>query len=90
MTRDPITDPDVLDGLDDAECVEGYLDGFRGEPMPGPNRSYAYWHCWHAGASDGGHIEMPAWIREVARRQVERSAQRASNAASQSREETAQ
>lgn len=45
---------ETLLSLDENEVVEGYLDGFRGEPEPGNNRSLAYWHGWRNGAVDKG------------------------------------
>jgi hypothetical protein len=56
----PVTDLTDLDGLDSAEMVEGYLDGFNGEPEPLGNRSRAYWHGWRNGAVDGKHREADA------------------------------
>jgi hypothetical protein len=53
-----------------ADRIEGYYDGFDGEPAPGPNRSAAYHHGWWCGASDKGHVEMPAWLHELARQQI--------------------
>lgn len=57
--------------LDSAELLEGYYDGRAGTPEPGANRSAAYHHGWWAGASDGGHVETPTWLREIARQMVE-------------------
>jgi len=51
----PIRRVASLDLVDDGECVEGYLDGFRGDPEPMGNRSLSYWHGWRNGAVDGGH-----------------------------------
>ena len=45
---------------DDAELLEGYFDGFNGEPEPGDNRSKAFWHGWRNGAVDGGHRQSDA------------------------------
>jgi hypothetical protein len=53
--RQPITKASELDALDDAEIIEGYWDGFHGEPEPGDNRSLSYWHGWRNGAVDKGH-----------------------------------
>jgi hypothetical protein len=61
--RIPVTTIAELDTLDDAEILEGYMDGLRGEPEPGDNRSKAYWHGWRNGFVDGGHREHdPAGI----------------------------
>ena len=68
--RTPITDPAELTGLDDAETVEGYMDGHNGEPEPGDNRSKSYWHGWRNGSIDGGHREKDAAAAELARRVI--------------------
>lgn len=70
MTRIPITKAADLAPLDEGEMVEGYMDGFRGEPEPGDNRSLAFWHGWRNGAVDGKHREMDAAQRELARDMV--------------------
>jgi len=53
--RTPITTALELKALQDAEMIQGYRDGFAGEPEPGDNRSFSYWHGWRNGAVDGGH-----------------------------------
>ena len=55
MKRIQATRYDQIKALDSDDMVEGYRDGARGEPEPGDNRSYAYWHGWTKGALDGGH-----------------------------------
>lgn len=55
IDRIPITRVHQLEGIETEECIIGYLDGFNGEPEPGDNRSYSYWHGWRNGAVDGGH-----------------------------------
>ena len=67
MDRRRFTDPAEVDALDDAELLEGYWDGFKGEPEPGDNRSVAYYHGWANGAVDGGHREIDHLQRAVAR-----------------------
>lgn len=57
--RTPVTTVAELDTLDDDEILEGYLDGFSGEPEPGDNRSKAYWHGWRNGRVDGHHEADP-------------------------------
>lgn len=57
MTRLPITTLTELAELDEAEILEGYRDGYDGDPEPGDNRSFSYWHGWRNGAVDGGHRE---------------------------------
>jgi hypothetical protein len=47
--------------------VEGYMDGFRGEPEPGNNRTCSYWHGWRNGATDCRRREVDAAQRELAR-----------------------
>jgi len=53
--RAPVRTVAELATLDDDEMVEGYRDGYGGEPEPGGNRSKAYWHGWRNGASDRNH-----------------------------------
>lgn len=55
--RVPVTKAADLVTLDPAEVLEGYNDGYSGDPEPGGNRSDAYWHGWRNGALDGGHRE---------------------------------
>jgi len=40
--------------LDDGEILEGYFDGFHGDPAPGSDRSRSYWHGWRNGRVDAG------------------------------------
>ncbi len=40
--------------LDDGEVLEGYLDGFQGEPAPDCTCSRSYWHGWRNGMVDSG------------------------------------
>ncbi len=60
MKRIQLCNASELSKLDPVEVIEGYGDGFRGEPEPGDNRSYAYWHGWTKGALDGGHRQKTA------------------------------
>lgn len=46
---------DQLSRLDPEEIMEGYRDGFNGEPEPGNNRSDSYYHGWRNGRVDGGY-----------------------------------
>ena len=57
LSRPQVVNFSALDDCDEAEIVEGYFDGRNGDPEPGDNRSYAYWHGWTKGACDGGHRE---------------------------------
>lgn len=54
--RKPLTRATELDGLDEVEMREGYLDGFKNEPC-GDNWSRSYWHGWRNGMVDGGHAK---------------------------------
>lgn len=67
MPRAPVTTAAELATLDDAEILEGYRDGFAGEPEPGDNRSKAYWHGWRNGHHDkfGGPFD-PAGAELIA------------------------
>lgn len=56
ISRIPISSVAQLSQLDDKEMVEGYYDGFAGEPEPGGNRPTSYWHGWRNGARDKGFI----------------------------------
>jgi hypothetical protein len=58
--------PDLA-GLDNAEVVEGYLDGADNSPAPGGNRSRSYWHGWRNGMVDGGHAAKDDAQAELAR-----------------------
>ena len=73
MNREPITDAAELDALDDAELLEGYRDGRSGDDEPGGNRSLSYWHGWRNGRMDGGHDEIDAAARELARSVIARN-----------------
>lgn len=66
MVRAPVETVADLDTLDSGEMVEGYFDGFKGEPEPGGNRSRSYWHGWRNGATDGKHREIDAAQRRLA------------------------
>ncbi len=56
----PVTTKADLETLTESEVIEGYWDGFNGEPEPGNNRSRSYWHGWRNGAVDGKHREKDA------------------------------
>lgn len=76
IERAPITTLAELAELDESEILEGYRDGYDGEPEPGDNRSLSYWHGWRNGAVDGGHREKDAaqaiLVHEVVNFQKER------------------
>lgn len=65
--RQPITDPALLDHLDDKELFEGYCDGKDGLSEPGNNRSLSYWHGWRNGRADAGHDPIDAAQRALAK-----------------------
>lgn len=57
MTRRRFRTWAEVEHLDESELVEGYRDGYNGEPEPGGNRSDTYYHGWANGAVDGKHRE---------------------------------
>lgn len=63
----PVATLEELGALDDAEIVEGYLDGRSNEPRPSGNRSKSYWHGWRNGVVDGGHMAKDAAMAGLAR-----------------------
>lgn len=65
MSRLPINRCNQLSKLITQEVIEGYIDGRNGEPEPGDNRSYSYWHGWRNGAADGGHRPIDQAQREL-------------------------
>ena len=69
----PVVDLADLDALDETEMVEGYMDGFTGEPEPMGNRSRSYWHGWRNGAVDGHHRKLDAAMEILASKVVARS-----------------
>jgi len=50
------------------EMIAGYLDGLRGEPEPGANRSHSYRHGWANGRDDRNKkpSQTAEWQREHA------------------------
>jgi len=63
----PVTTLSDLDTLDDTEMMEGYRDGYAGDPEPGNNHSRSYWHGWRNGRADGKHQPIDDAQRELAR-----------------------
>ncbi len=66
----PITTARELAALDPVEIMEGYMDGYAGEPRPGANRSPSYRHGWFNGNQDrigGSTPEQIALIRDCRR-----------------------
>lgn len=68
VTHTPVRTLADLDTLDEDEILDGYRDGFRGDPEPGDNRSRSYWHGWRNGNCDrSGAVPdsaMTALVRE--------------------------
>lgn len=70
---EPVWTLEELEELDGDDVVEGYRDGFTGEPEPKGNRSRSYWHGWRNGAVDSGHIASDAAQQLLAKAYVKRS-----------------
>ena len=70
--RKPVETLAELDLLDSNETIEGYRDGYDGEPEPGDNRSLSYWHGWRNGRVDGGHAKGDLAQERLAREWVRR------------------
>jgi hypothetical protein len=68
--RIPVTTISELQELEDSEILEGYVDGRSNEPMPGDNRSKAYWHGWRNGQVDGGHAKIDNAQMELVKKVV--------------------
>jgi hypothetical protein len=71
MSFEPVRTKADLDTLDDDEILEGYLDGLRGEPLPGDNRSRAYWHGFRCALFDRGRLTIDEPHRALAHEYVE-------------------
>lgn len=71
MNRIPISNAIQLDLLDDKEVIQGYWDGRDGDPEPGDNRSYSYWHGWRNGRVDGGHDKTDAHQIQLAKSMID-------------------
>ncbi len=82
MTRPAIRTVADLASLDMEEVLEGYRDGFSGEPDPGDNRSDSYWHGHRNGRNDRvGRVDddqraLAADLLETRGREEEDSARR--------------
>jgi len=70
--RAPVSTVAELASLDEKEMLDGYRDGFDGDPEPGDNRSKSYWHGWRNGAADARRIPidgaMISLVKEVLRK----------------------
>ena len=75
--RIPVSRLDELASLDDGEILEGYSDGFKGEPC-GDNRSRSYWHGWRNGMVDSGRAKTDAAAMELVHEYVNRPDKRPS------------
>ena len=64
--RVPIRRAAELVDLDDDDLLDGYRSGSDGDPEPGDNRSFSFWHGWRNGARDHGHIEGDEAMAELA------------------------
>jgi chitinase len=67
MSCIPIKTAAQTDLLNTEDVIAGYHDGRAGEPEPGDNRSFSYWHGWRNGAADAGHRQIDSAQRELAR-----------------------
>ena len=74
MGRAPVETVADLDSLDDAEMLEGYMDGLEGFPC-GENRSRSYWHGWRNGMVDSGRATADRAQAALARAVVHRNRQ---------------
>jgi len=63
--RTPVRTIADLSTLDEAEIVEGYIDGLVGSPC-GDNRSRAYWHGHRNALADRHQIEIDGDMRALA------------------------
>jgi hypothetical protein len=65
--RAPVTTAADLANMDEAEILEGYLDGLEPDAMaPGHNRSRSYRHGWENGNADRERRARPKSV-ELAR-----------------------
>lgn len=53
----PIRTLSDLDGLSEADIIDGYNSATRGDPEPGENRGRAFWHGWRNRMIDIGVLE---------------------------------
>ncbi|GBR23921.1 hypothetical protein [Gluconobacter japonicus] len=52
--------------LNDADILEGYLDGFHGTTEPGSDKSPSYCHGWLNGQVDAGFRDQSEAQKELA------------------------
>lgn len=67
----------AVQALDEAEIIEGYWDGYHGEPEPGDNRTLSYWHGWRNGAGDKGLRPQDDEQRRICHEYVSRTKNKA-------------
>lgn len=65
MKQIPIVRKAALKGLNDSECVAGYMAGFRHKTCP-DSASYSFRHGWRNGASDAGYRPIDQYQRQLA------------------------
>lgn len=66
MDRIPIRRERQMAAIDDDECVAGYRQGLRGEPEPGPDATFSFWHGWRNGMHDSHRLPSDEASRELA------------------------
>lgn len=71
IARKPVATVEELSALNTDEILEGYLDGFDNEPVPGDNRSKSYWHGYRNGQVDGGYVAADAAQAALAKEIIE-------------------
>ena len=75
MNFKPVATLEELDGLDEAQIIEGFLSAERGDPEPGENRGKAYWHGWCNRQRDYGLLTTPPEHKTLIAAWVSRNAQ---------------
>lgn len=53
--------------LDDADMLEGYLDGFHATGVPDSSRSRSYWHGWRNGRIESRRVPIDVAHLRLAR-----------------------
>lgn len=51
----------------DADVIDGYGSGYRGDREPGSDKSRSFFHGWKNGRVDGGHDPIDERQQEFAR-----------------------
>lgn len=60
-----------LSSLDEAEMLEGYQAGYKGEAEPGSDRSRSYYHGWRNGMVDSKRLDATPEQLNLAREVVQ-------------------